>query len=172
MSELTSQVEITDLIKKISDGICGEGLEFLNATKSNLKILLLKIPYDVDKEASIRWTRTAHQILEDRYVFEGKSCTDVSLAFIVLCLARDMQSNFVKVIWEGKGLLGIHCLVEVDIDGHRYIADPDGNGAIVRGRVESVSTSYYPGYSLRVWGRGKDSWALGLKGIEDESIIE
>ena len=34
---------------------------------------------------SIQWKRTASQIIQDGYVYEGKACSDIVLVFLALC---------------------------------------------------------------------------------------
>ena len=49
-----------------------------------------------EHERSIRWKRTATEILSDGWVYEAKGCTDIVIAFIGLCRAKGLATRFIQ----------------------------------------------------------------------------
>ena len=91
-----SQVEVSERINDLAKMISGDGEIFLkNARLITLQSLARK-PYNNETkahEAEIRWRRTADQILRDEWVYQGKSCTDLTIVYIALCNARGLETR-------------------------------------------------------------------------------
>lgn len=73
---MKTQIEAGKNVKKLANLLTGERDQlFYNLTKLIFQ-KVKKIPVD-EKEKEIRWKRTAEEILEDKYVYKGKACTDL-----------------------------------------------------------------------------------------------
>lgn len=110
-----------------------------------------------DHERSIRWKRTAAQILADGYVYQGKASTDLVVAFCALCRAAGMETRFVKVRFGSKE----NAVAEILLPGgwHAFdVADP----AAAPKKQEITAAAPFGPWTL--WKKGRDAWDLGLAG--------
>ena len=123
-------------------------------------------------EESIRWKRTASDIIRDGYVYEGTSCSDLATVFVALCKALGIESKFVKLVNLPKN--NTHSVAEVKIDDKWWRLDPswEGDRAFFEGEFldDKVYDKDWDG-GWKVWKKGRDLWDLGLKGIEDEEKV-
>ena len=115
-----------------------------------------------EHERSIRWKRTATEILSDGWVYEAKGCTDIVIAFIGLCRAKGLASRFVKVRSDtGK----THSLAEIYHSGAWWLVETVAPGmAPIEGEMKEET----PYKIWRLWRKGLDSWSIGLKNIYEE----
>lgn len=163
-STVQSQVEVTPLVRRVAstvDSITTPGhlTELQHAMLSNLEYCEYTRK-TAGREREIRWRRTADEILRDRYVYEGKACTDLTVVFIALCRAHGLEPVFVKVYRTGR----VHSLVEVAIGGTWYIYDPSRyRSEPMEGRIEAGTA--FQGWTL--WRKGRDSWDIGLCEYDD-----
>lgn len=158
-----TQVAVTDKVLTASKTIDGSGLDYLKNTIKYLdnNIKLIPITDDNKKaEQTIRWKRTADQILGDSYVYKEKSCTDFVITFQALCEAKGYPTNFVKV--KEKSGKAIHSIAEVKIDDNWYKVDVTGRSGIEKGLLQEDEV--FGKWVL--WRRGKDSWDVGFSSIE------
>lgn len=155
---MKSQIEPGPQIKQLVSGLKINGPKDLLTLKDVIFCNLIIKRYrkeDEKNEESIRWRRTAEQILEDGYVYRGKSCTDTVVVFLALCKELGVEACFVKVRF-GKR---IHSLAEAKIKGKWYIFDVDWPDAMPEpGRI--LASKPYRGWHL--WKKGRDAWAIGL----------
>ena len=161
-----SQVETTERILNLVSNF-GQKID-TPEDLVRLRTLVFKkirtIPYSKQSaahEKSIRWKRTADEILRDGYVYQGKSCTDLVVSFIALCKALKINARFVKVKNENL----VHSLAEVKLGKDWYIFDVSNPKSIPE-KGELKSGTEWGGWSL--WKKGRDAWDLGL--VEFESI--
>jgi hypothetical protein len=164
-----SQVEVTPKLPAVAAGITevhtGRDLSVL---RDQLLDLLSLGPYDQSSRAheqSIRWGRTARQILSEGYVYGSRGCTDLLVTFIRLCCAKGLQTRFVKV----RNRLGkTHSLAQVRVAGEWWIVE-----CVARGR-EPVQGEVTKGTPYRVWElsrKGADAWSVGLNKASDITKI-
>ena len=165
-SDPKSQVETTKKIRDVVKDL--ESKIIAPEDLVRLRTLVFKkirtIPYSKQSaahEKSIRWKRTADEILRDGYVYQGKSCTDLVVSFIALCKALKINARFVKVKNENL----VHSLAEVKLGKDWYIFDVSNPKSIPE-KGELKSGTEWGGWSL--WRKGRDAWDLGL--VEFESI--
>ena len=161
-----SQVDVTPFISKVSTQIDGEGLDYVNNTVKFVNTQIKIRPYNEDTaedEKSIRWKRTADEILKDNYVYEKKACTDMVIVFIVLCLAKGYECNFVKVKEkEGKR---IHSVAEVRFGNEWYVVDVAGRNGVIKGQLSEGSEFGEWVY----WKKGRDSWDIGMSSYDNKN---
>lgn len=118
-----------------------------------------------EHEKSIRWKRTAAQILSDGYVYQGKSCTDLVVLFITLCNALGLETRFVKL----KKREMVHSIAEVKLEDGWYIFDVSNqNNLPIKGEV----TKENPHKDWELWKKGKDAWDLGLSEFNSINKIQ
>ena len=123
-------------------------------------------------EEAIRWKRTASEIIQDGYVYEGTSCSDLTVIFIASCKALGIENNFVKLVNLPKN--NTHSVAEVKIDDKWWRLDPSINNDLVFFEGEFLKDKVYDKNwegGWKVWKKGKDLWDLGLQGIEDEEKV-
>lgn len=108
-----------------------------------------------EHERLIRWKRTASQILEDGYVYQGKSCTDLTVLFIALCRILGLETRFVKLKKGNK----THSIAEIKISDGWYLFDVSSPAGIPqKGEV----TKDVPYKDWQLWKKGRDAWDLDL----------
>ena len=155
-----SQIETTLQIKAFVEGISlpvtKESLiEIRNRMYSVLEIKPCDDEASSEHEKSIRWKRTAGQILEDGYVYEGIACTDQVVLFIALCHALRLETRFVKIKKTGM----VHSVSEIKLDDGWYIFDVSNiNNIPIKGEI----TAETPYRDWQLWKKGRDAWDLGL----------
>jgi hypothetical protein len=164
---ISSQIEVTPFVKsKIEKWGIKEikTVDDLNRLGKQLHNYLEVRPYNEDTksvEEKIRWKRTGAQVLEDGYVYYGKACTDIVVAFITLAKATGInETRFVKLIDKNRDM--VHSVGEFKVQGAWYIYDiANSNAKPILGEI--TETKPFKGYSL--WKKGRDSWQLGLSSL-------
>lgn len=153
--KINNAADLPPLIKRIKD--------FLEIREYNE---LTKIHAD-----SIQWKRTATQILEDGYVYKGKSCSDLVLVLIALCKALALEAQLVKLV--NLPNTSSHSIAEIKINGEWYRVDPSMNEPkVVKGSLESEDVwNKDSSGGWKVWKKGVDLWSMGLSGIDSEKSI-
>ena len=160
-SQIEPSEEILLLISQFKSPITkDELLTIRDLIYSKIKI---KSYNDISKEheKSIRWKRTGVEILNDGYVYEGKSCTDFVVLFLTFCNALNLETKFVKLKKEKM----VHSVAEINLNDGWYIFDvskPDN--LPVKGQITEAN----PYKKWGLWAKGRDAWDLGL--TEFESI--
>ena len=140
-------------------------------TPDTLKLILGRMyskleirPYDKtteEHEKSIRWKRTASEILDNAFVYQGKACTDLAVLFIALCNSLGLETRFVKIRKEKM----VHSVVEIKLSDGWYIFDTsDPRNTPQKGEITEATP--YKDWSL--WKKGRDAWDLEL--IDFDSI--
>ncbi len=123
-------------------------------------------PYDdstQEEEKKIRWKRTGSEILRDRYVYQGKACTDLVIAFITLARTAGIKNTcFVKLINKQTG--AVHSVGEFELPDGWYIFDIAHSKTLpIKGRIiKNVPFGIPPLGPYLLWKKGRDSWDLGL----------
>lgn len=118
-----------------------------------------------EHEKSIRWKRTAFEIFDDSYVYEGKACTDLVVLFISFCRALGLETRFVKLRKEKM----VHSVAEIKLSDGWYIFDVSNkNSEPIKG--ETTPESPYKDWKL--WKKGRDAWDLGLETSSDIDKIK
>jgi len=164
-----SQIETTEEIKKlVSDVKQPITSNVLVDIRDLMYSRILIRPYDdstKEHEKSIRWKRTADQILKDGYVYNDKACTDVTVLYIALCKTLGLETNFVKL----KKDKTIHSVAEIKLIDGWYIFDVSNTkNTPVKGEI-TKDFPYYKDWQL--WQKGRDAWDLGLTDFESISKI-
>ncbi len=116
---------------------------------------------------SIQWTRTASEILQDKYVYQGKACSDLAIVFLALCRASGINGRLVKL--KSVEDDDTHSIVEINLNNIWYRMDPSSKDLVLfKGELtdESIWNKKF-----KVWKKGKDVWDLGLNNIESENNI-
>ncbi|MFA4960043.1 MAG: transglutaminase domain-containing protein [Candidatus Pacearchaeota archaeon] len=164
---MKNQLELTDRLRNIADSVQGEGLELAIKLKDIVYQLLEFRPYDEktkDHEHNIRWKRTADQILKDGYVYDGKACTDVVVAYLGLARAKGFDTRFVKVFRSDV----IHSIAEIFVDNEWYIYD------VASRNSQPQKGEYQKGIPINgwtLWKKGRDAWDLELEEYKDVNKI-
>lgn len=118
-----------------------------------------------DHEKSIRWKRTAAEILNDGYVYQGKACTDLVVLFLAICNSLGLKTRFVKLKKEGC----VHSVAEVKLEDDWYIFDVSNkNNTPLKGEV----TEENPYQDLTLWKKGRDAWDIGLTDFDSIKKIQ
>ncbi len=160
-----SQIETSRILQEFVSVVCKPNtVDALIEIRDKMYAYIKIRPYDEttkEDELSVRWKRTASQILEDGYVYHGKSCTDLSILFIALCNVLNLETRLVKL----KKETNTHSIVEVNIQNNWYMFDVSEQNTIPE-KGEVTETTQYKGWQL--WKKGRDAWDLGL--LDSESI--
>ena len=156
---MESQIEPTEQIRSlVADVSFPVTPERLMEIKKEMYRRLEIRPYNdatKDHEKSIRWKRTAGEILNDGYVYNGKACTDLVVLFLSLCLALGLNTRFVKLKKEKM----IHSVAEIKLEDGWYIFDiAHQNDVPTKGEI----TEGAPYGEWKLWKKGRDAWDLGL----------
>lgn len=153
-----SQIENGPKIQELANKLAVKDADDLIKVRDALDAALEDRPYDksvAEQEQSIRWRRTAEQILEDGYVYQSKSCTDRIIVFLALCKQLGIDGSFVKVM-RGKS---VHSIAEVKINDEWYVFDASTRTSVpVKGQV----TEEHPYNNWKLWKKGRDAWDLEL----------
>ena len=172
--EPKTQSEVTPTIQKFLG-------DYKVKTHEDLAVLLKRIHSslefrnynDATKEYadSIQWKRTASEIIEDGYVYEGKFCSDLALVFIALCKAAGVDAQLLKLIrLDGKST---HTIAEIQLEDGWYRLDTSNSGSIpFKGYLadDQVWNKNWEG-GWKVWKRGPDLWSMGLHSIDNEDKV-
>ena len=113
---------------------------------------------------SIQWKRTASEILQDKYVYVGKACSDLAVVLLSLCKAAGIDGRLVKLksINDKEG----HSIAEVSLNNKWYRIDPSSRDSVPF--EGELTDKFIWNKKFKVWKKGRDVWDLGLKSIEDE----
>ncbi|MCL5410251.1 MAG: transglutaminase domain-containing protein [Patescibacteria group bacterium] len=153
-SQIETTPEIKDLVANIKTPITPETLvQIRNLMYSKLKMC----PYDdstKEHEKAIRWKRTADEILKDGYVYQEKACTDLTVLFIALCKALDLETSFVKV---KKGKM-VHSVAEVRLNDGWYVFDVAGTRNTP---IKGVITKLSPYKDWQIMAKGQRCVGFG-----------
>ncbi len=165
MGTAGSQVEITPGLLAVAAKMTRvRSAQDLGLLRDQLLDYLTFRPYDKSSkphERSIRWKRTATQILADGYVYDSKGCTDIVIAFIGLCHAQGVKARFVKVrSAQGR----THSLAEVWLEGSWWIVETVARGAEP---LQGEITKGRPYKLWHLWDKGIDAWSIGITGPSD-----
>lgn len=166
MPRSETQIAVTPAIKRLVQDIGGSitGETLLKVRDRMFGVLEIR-PYGQEvkeQEKALRWKRTAAEILRDGYVYNGKACTDLTVLFIALGRALNLETNFVKLKKAGK----VHSVAEIKLKDGWYIFDVSNIKNIP---VRGVITAGAPYQGWELWRKGRDAWDLGL---DDFSSIE
>jgi hypothetical protein len=102
--------------------------------------------------------RTAQEIIDSKFVI---GCTDWALAFIILARAKKIPAIYVETIrkkWLDvgkKNFIEGHVFVEVYINKHWYIIDPE----------QAAIKSHYDRWVI--FKKGLDSWDIGIRNFNE-----
>ena len=114
-----------------------------------------------DHEKSIRWKRTAVQILDDGYVYCGKACTDLVVLFLAICNSLNLETRFVKLKKKKWCIL----VSEIKLEDGWYIFDVSNeNNVPLKGEI----TEENPYKNWKLWKKGRDAWDIDL--VDFDSI--
>ena len=167
MTEATSgnQVEVTPELLHAAAGMTEvRSGHDLGVLRDQLLDRLTSRPYDsfsAGHELSIRWRRTATQIITDGYIYDKKGCTDIVIAYIGLCRAKALQARFVKVRSDSGRT---HSLAEVMVEGEWWIVETVARGTEP---VCAEITDDKPYKVWQLWRKGNDAWSVGLTAASD-----
>ena len=170
----SSQTEVDDRVREFLGGMVVKTKDDLVALKNLIDGKIEFRPYnDQTKEQAdkIQWKRTASEIIGDGYVYRGKACSDIALVFLALCKAMGFEGYIVKL--RTLDLENTHTIVEVKLADDWYRFDPSmKDGVPSRGQLadDQIWNKNWLG-GWKIWKRGRDLWELGLKSIDDESIL-
>ena len=165
MGNSESQIEPSEKIVKLVTGKVPpiSVSDLVDIRDRIYKVIEIK-PYNEhtkEHEKSIRWKRTATQVLDDSYVYEGKSCTDLVVLFLALCHALNLETRFVKLKKERM----VHSVAEIKLEDGWYIIDVSHKDSVpLKGEV----TDENPYKDWNLWKKGRDAWDLNL--VDFESI--
>ncbi len=160
-------------------------LDFLGKTKistpEDLIVLRNKIfshlefrPYNDETKAhadSIQWKRTASEIIRDKYVYQGKACSDLTIIFLALCKATGIEGRLVKLKAIDKQKT--HSIAEINLNNKWYTFDISSKTSIpIQGELNENSIYQTQNKtSYKVWKKGRDVWGLKLEDISAENKI-
>lgn len=163
-----SQIVVGPIIKTLVAGIKISKPEDLSILRDVVYKNLNFRPYNEktkEHEKAIRWRRNAEEILKDGYVYNGKACTDIVIAFMGLCKALGIDTRFVKV----KKKEMVHSIAEIKINNECYLFDISRRDSFPE-RFHISKKNPYNGWKL--WQKGTDAWNIGLSGYDDIKKIK
>ncbi|MCK5416465.1 transglutaminase domain-containing protein [Candidatus Parcubacteria bacterium] len=165
-----SQIEVDQNILNFLGDIMINTPDDLVMLKNTILVTLESRPYNNEtrKHAnSIQWKRTASEIIQDNYVYEGKACSDIAIVFLALCKARGVNGCLVKL--KSIDNKNTHSIVEVKLNDTWYRIDPSSSDSVSsEGRLTNESIW---NKKFKVWRKGHDVWDLNLDSIETEENI-
>ena len=169
-----SQTELTPTILSFLGDSQVRSPQDLVTLRQKLVGALVSRPYDDDTKIhadSIQWKRTASEILEDGYVYEGKSCSDLTIVFLALCRAAGVPGQLIKL--KNTQRRGTHSVAEIQLDGTFYSYDIQNNISQPREGFLAENSEYTSdgGGHYTVFAKGRDVWDLGLDSIQAEKSI-
>ena len=171
MNNTRSQIETDQhIIRFLGDMIIVTPKDLVILKDRILRYLKFK-PYNnrTKKTAdSLQWKRTASQIIQDKYVYCGKACSDLVVVFLAVCKAAGVKGRLVK-LKSIDNTNSTHSIAEVKLKGAWYRIDPSSEDSRpFRGALNSKSIW---NKKYKVWKKGRDVWDLGLDDIQAESKI-
>lgn len=169
-----SQTELTPTILSFLDGAQLRSPQDLVSLRQKIVSALVSRPYNDDTREhadSIQWKRTASEILEDGYVYEGKSCSDLTIVFLALCRAAGVPGQLVKL--KNTQRNGTHSVAEIQLGETFYSYDIQNNISEPREGFLAENSEYVSdgGGHYTVYAKGRDVWDLGLDSIQAEQKI-
>lgn len=159
-------------------------LDFLGktniSTPEDLVILRDKIfshlefrPYNDETKAhadNIQWKRTASEIITDGYVYKGKACSDLTIVFLALCKAANIDGRLVKLKAIEKQMT--HSIAEINLNNKWYTFDINKTSVPLEGELDENSIYQTQNKtSYKVYKKGRDVWDLELNDKESENKI-
>jgi hypothetical protein len=173
ISKVNSPKSQTEIDQNILDFLGNETIKTVKDLIALRNLILSSLdtrPYNnqTKKHAdSIQWKRTASEILHDKYVYNGKACSDLTIVFLTLCKAAGIGGRLVKL----KRIDGnsTHSIAEVNLNNTWYRFDVSNKDSIpFEGELtkESIWNKKW-----KVYKKGRDVWDLGFDGIESETKI-
>lgn len=166
---MTSQVAPNNSVQKLVEHLHSP---FSSSTLEDIRSIMyrsldvrdIKTEDDAKHERAIRWKRSATQILEDKYVYQGKMCTDVSVVFISMCLALGFEARLVKL----KKPSMTHSVVEVFLPDGWYVIDASNqHSKPMKGEI----TEDNPYDDFALWKKAPDAWSMGLDDVHKIALI-
>lgn len=119
-----------------------------------------------ENENKIRWKRTASEIIQDGYVYEGKECSDLSIVFLALCNALGISGSLIKLASNNN----THSIVAIELGDQWYRLDITMTNSVpLKGQLPDSQKLEKNGW--KVWKVGRDLWDLGLDDMDKENII-
>ncbi len=171
MNNKRSQIETDQYIIKFLGGMIISRPKDLVILKDKILHYLKFKPYNSKtKKIADSWQRkrTASQIIQDKYVYCGKACSDLVVVFLAVCRAAGVKGRLVKL----KSIANTnstHSIAEVNLKGIWYRIDPSSKDSKpLKGALNSKSIW---NKKYKVWKKGRDVWDLGLNDIQAESKI-
>jgi len=169
-----SQIEVTPAILIFLDTSLVRFSQDLVTLRNKIVGTLISRPYNTDTQThadSIQWKRTASEILEDGYVYEGKSCSDLTIVFLALCLAAGVPGQLVKLKNTQKD--GTHSVAEIQLGKVFLSYDIQNNISQPREGFLAKNSEYTSdsGGQYIVYAKGRDVWDLGLDSMQAEQSI-
>jgi hypothetical protein len=156
---MTGQLELTDRLRNIADSVQGQGIDLVMGLRDKIFQSLEFRPYNEETkehEFSIRWARTADQIISDGYVYQEKGCTDIVVAYLGLAKARGFYTRFIKVFAKQS----VHSIAEILFDNEWHNFDVASiNSQPQKGQY----TKGVPINGWYLWKKGQDAWDIGLR---------
>lgn len=165
-----SQTEVDQYVIDFLGDMSIKNSDDLIVLRDKIQNTLENRPYNDETREhadSIQWRRTASEIIKDGYVYDGKSCSDLSLVFLTVCRAAGIEGHLVKLVNTDNN--ETHSIVEVKLSDDWYRFDPSVPKA--EPRQGQLSDANIKNKQWKVWARGKDLWELGLVGINDEEKV-
>lgn len=169
-----SQIETTPTILSFLGGSQVRSPQDFVMLRQKIVGSLISRPYDSDTREhadSIQWKRTASEILQDGYVYEGKSCSDLTIVFLALCRAAGIPGQLVKL--KNTKRNGTHSVAEIQLGETFYSYDIQNNISQPREGFLAENSEYTSdgGGTYIVFAKGRDVWDLGLDSIQAEQSI-
>jgi hypothetical protein len=165
-SQIETSEKIKSLITDVSFPITTKTLiQLRDKMYSVLDIKSCVDEKSMEHEKTIRWKRTANQIFEDGYVYQGKACTDQVVSFIALCRALGLETRFVKLKKEKM----VHSVAEIKLEDGWYVFDVSNKDNLpIKGEI----TKNNPYGKWQLWQKGRDAWDMGLTDFDSMKKIQ
>ncbi len=169
-SKSKSQIEVTANVLSFLGDRKIQTPEDLTDLRNNILDAIEFKPYNEQTEKhadSIQWKRTASEIIQDGYVYDGIACSDIAIVFLSLCKAAGVEGYLLKLITEDNSQT--HTIVEVELNSTWYRLDPSTKSSIPFAK-QMTSTDTFRG-KYKLWKKGRDNWDLGLDSFESMDKI-
>ena len=158
-NQLEISEKIIEFVKEITYPITAEKLIYIRNKMYSRIVIRHYDDTTMEHEKSIRWKRTSAQILSDEYVYNGKSCTDLTVLFLAFCKVLNLETRFVKL----KKEKFVHSVAEIKLEDDWYMFDiSNKNNLPVKGKI--TDKNHYKDW--RLWKKGRDSWDLDLTSFQ------
>lgn len=150
------QTKSNEKINLLTRSIKSSGIELIFDI---LKLVhnLLKSEYNSPDKLKYFRQRTAEEIINSKISY---GCTDYALVTLVLLREKNMPAVYVeafrkKWLQEGGRQIDGHIFIEVEVDGHLYIINPEAQ-CILKKYINFVP-----------YKKGFDSWDIGIKNFDN-----